>query len=224
MRRCLLVLALVAGCGYDFDSFLPSESVDDSGTAPVDSSTSSAETTPADDTAMAVDTTVDDTMMTVDTMMAVDTAMAVDTTVVDTAKPDTAMPDTFVADTADTATVACTDAEGKLFGGHCYFPITTADRYDLVRVACTSRGAHLVTITSAAEEAFVETIRPGRDRWIGLRRTTTMFTWITGETLSYTKWEPGEPNGSGECARLRATNVWADQNCNTNEEAICERE
>jgi len=69
-------------------------------------------------------------------------------------------------------------------------------------------------------------------RWIGLSRPTTAppttpssFAWVTGEALGYQNWAATEPNGSGECVRMRnTTNDWADQTCTTDYAAICERE
>jgi hypothetical protein len=217
VRIALFCLVLsVTGCGYDFESYLSDDELD-----------ASAEDSAATDSVVAVDSgspddTGDDTGTAMPDTMVIDTAMA-DTMVVDTAMPDTAMPDTMIVDTAPDA-VACTDAEGRVFGGHCYFPVGPTN-WNNARTICLGRTAHLVTITTAAEEAFVETMRPGIDRWIGLRRVgAAAFTWTTGEAIGYTKWAPGEPNGSGECARLRNTNEWADQNCNSTEVAICERD
>jgi hypothetical protein len=88
-----------------------------------------------------------------------------------------------------------------------------------------------VTITSAAEQTFVQGMSSGSNRWIGLSRPTTApptdpksFVWVTAEAVSYTNWAATEPNGSGECARLRTSNDWADTSCTTLYGAICERE
>ncbi len=203
----LLAALMLTGCGYDFESYLDESAVPDSAatdTANVDSA--------------AVDTgSADSSELDTGTAPPGDSAVA-DTTVPDVAVPDVAAPDVAAPDAG-----ACTDAEGKVFGGHCYFPVGPTN-WNNARTICAGRSAHLVTITSAAEEAFVETLRPGADRWIGFRRTGAMFEWITGEAASYTKWATGEPNGSGECARLRADNAWADQNCVQSEVALCERD
>jgi hypothetical protein len=81
-----------------------------------------------------------------------------------------------------------------------------------------------VTITSAGEQALVDTVGTG-DRWIGLARSSgaTTFGWVTSEAVTYTNWAPGEPNGTGSCARLRTTG-WADIGCDQSYAAVCERE
>lgn len=137
----------------------------------------------------------------------------------------------FPSDTApgSDAAPACTESGAKTFGGHCYFPIA-AGNWNKVRGDCESRGAHLVTIGSAEEQDAVAAIRPGRDRWIGLSRpkgsasTAASFAWITGEPKPFERWNDAEPDGSGECARLRTNDRWADTGCNSAHEAICERE
>jgi hypothetical protein len=214
MRAAVLIACgCLAGCSYDFESFTPAEDLD---SALVEDS-SSADSFVSPDTATGADTSATDSVG-IDTTTAADTAIA-DTGVV--------VVDTAVTDTA--TTVSCTDAEGKLFGGHCYFPLASQDG-NAAKTACEGKGAHLVTITSAGEETFVEGIRIGRDRWIGLRRPPSApsveasFAWVTGEPVTYKKWGGGEPSGSGECVSLRSANNWTDQDCKNSRDVICERE
>jgi hypothetical protein len=225
MRLALVCLfSSLAACTADFAQFEPGTV---GGDALVETSSdvdSAVEDSSVVDTGDMVDTGTPPT----------DTGVAPDTTVVDTGTPDTGKADTgVVLDTgvdtgADTA-VPCTEPESKTLAGHCYFPINPI-KWNPASSSCTAKGAHLVTITSAAEETLVESIRPGKDRWIGLSRpasspsTEASFVWVTGEAVSFKKWAGGEPNGSGECARVRASNDWGDQGCNTNLDAICERE
>jgi len=61
---------------------------------------------------------------------------------------------------------------------------------------------HLVTITSADEQAFIEAQFPTAlgapgtfGYWIGgFSQTKDVYEWVTGEAFSYTNWHPGEPN------------------------------
>lgn len=76
--------------------------------------------------------------------------------------------------------------------------------------AATNRGSgwHLVTITSAEENAFVYSLVAGKPQfwvvgdggaatgpWIGVKRAglAGAFSWVTGEPFEYTNWAPGEP-------------------------------
>jgi hypothetical protein len=58
-------------------------------------------------------------------------------------------------------------------------------------------GGYLVTITSAGENNFVFNTWPSG--WIGLTDEINEGTWrwVTGETYSYSNWNPGEPNNAG---------------------------
>ena len=58
---------------------------------------------------------------------------------------------------------------------------------------------HLVTITSADENAFVEGIVPDSTIvWIGFTDEVIegTFEWVTAEPVIYTNWNAGEPNDS----------------------------
>lgn len=145
----------------------------------------------------------------------------------DAGPADTGSGDTGAIDGGDGG-VPCTEPSSAVFGGHCYFPLAERN-WVTARDFCVSRGAHLVTITSAEEQAFVQTMLPGEDRWIGLYRPTgpgtPPFRWVTTEAVGYTRWAMGEPNGSGSCARIRPSDQrWADQSCSQTLNAICERE
>jgi hypothetical protein len=58
-------------------------------------------------------------------------------------------------------------------------------------------GGYLVTVTSAAENNFLFNLWPSG--WIGLTDEVTegVWRWVTGETYSYSSWNPGEPNNAG---------------------------
>lgn len=71
-------------------------------------------------------------------------------------------------------------------------------------VAAMGGGWHLATITTAAENTFVETTVLGAgaaDRshyWIGATDAAVegTFAWVTGEPFSFADWGGGEPNDS----------------------------
>ena len=65
------------------------------------------------------------------------------------------------------------------------------------RQACLNMGGHLVTVTTAAENTFIFNLWP--NGWIGLTDEAVEGTWrwVTGETYSWSNWNPGEPNNAG---------------------------
>ncbi len=81
--------------------------------------------------------------------------------------------------------------------GHTYFRSNYTDTWTNAQAYAVSQGAHLATITSAAENTLV--VGNGARAWIGLTDQVTegVWQWVTGEPLVYTAWAPGEPNNSG---------------------------
>jgi hypothetical protein len=153
----------------------------------------------------------------------------------DSVGTDSGVPDSTPADSSadttrpDTAPPPCVEPGSKTFAGHCYFPTATAVTWSAGKSACAAAGGHLVTITSPGEEATVEVLQMGTDRWIGLSRppgspsTDASFQWVTAESMVYKSWAAGQPSGSGECGRLTSSGPWADMACSTTLTAICER-
>ena len=82
------------------------------------------------------------------------------------------------------------------YNGHSYYRSTSSAYWTDARTACANMGGHLVTVTTAAENTFIYNLWPSG--WIGLTDEVTegVWRWVTGETYSYTSWNPGEPNNS----------------------------
>lgn len=226
-------LSLMA-CGGSVSSSV----FDDPGTQG-DSATSS-DSASSDETSSSDGSSPSDSGAGSDSTSTEDTSVASDTggEKADTAPPpfDTAPPPPPM-DTG--TTVACTETGGKIYEGHCYFPInkrTWAVAHDF----CMTRGAHLATITSAGESTFVNALYTTDDRWIGLSRdpsapaTASSYQWTTGEAVTFTNWAFGEPNGSGACVRLTTSLSgggptggavrWGDDSCDQMYYGVCERE
>ena len=83
------------------------------------------------------------------------------------------------------------------YGGHSYYRSTGVAYWTTAKTNCSNMGGHLVTITSSGEQSFIFGLWPSG--WIGLTDEVTEGTWrwVTGETYSYTNWNNGEPNNSG---------------------------
>lgn len=81
---------------------------------------------------------------------------------------------------------------------------------------------HLVSITSAQEQAFVSSLSPPVGAWIGAFQADNSvepaggWTWITGEPWAYTSWDPGEPNDANDdedCGHWWFSGGWNDIDC-----------
>ena len=104
---------------------------------------------------------------------------------------------------------------------------------------CSQYNAHLVTISSEAENSFL--IRDiltnnynQRHFWIGLNRSPfdySVWAWVDGSRVSFTDWFPGQPDDylSGEgCAEFywySGNNQfhWNDLNCSRKVRFVCEK-
>jgi hypothetical protein len=223
--RRLFVLGLVlTACAMNFDAFEPpGRGTDSAGTDAIP--TEGAGDAPID-APSAVDATADASSdaTTPDTSGETSTDAPGDTSV--------DAPRTSDAGDASDGAVPCTEVGAVTFGGHCYFALGSTNGFTAANSVCASVRAHLVTLTSAAESNAVAPISSGVDRWMGLSKNTSdpptdaSYRFITGEARgTYSNWFPGEPNGSGDCVRMKAGGVqWADDGCTNLHDAICERE
>ena len=81
--------------------------------------------------------------------------------------------------------------------GHSYQRFDTPKIWSDAKAACSSLGGYLATINNAAENTWVANLAPFV--WIGGTDEAQEgnWKWINGETWSYTNWNAGEPNNSG---------------------------
>lgn len=77
-----------------------------------------------------------------------------------------------------------------------YQLISAALPWGQARADAIWRGGHLAVITSSAESSAVNGVAGGTAAWIGATDEVVegSWRWVTGETWSYTQWNPGEPN------------------------------
>ncbi|XP_034044866.1 CD209 antigen-like protein D [Thalassophryne amazonica] len=121
---------------------------------------------------------------------------------------------------------------GNRFDGSCYlFSITRKNWYDS-KAECEKLGAHLVIITSEAEQNFT-TSKISEGHWIGLtdEEEEDTWKWVNGEPLNTMYWLRGEPNNTGnneDCVIILPFNSlrnWNDLNCQRfSRRWICEKE
>ena len=104
----------------------------------------------------------------------------------------------FVQD-EETKLYACSLCDARIFAGHLYAAFEGEYHWFDAYRACTDMGGHLVTITSAREQAIITDMMSSKLRsasyyWIGGIRVSGTFKWITEEPFEYTNWEKGQPN------------------------------
>jgi hypothetical protein len=119
----------------------------------------------------------------------------------------------FVASIA-TSTSAAIVSPTFTFGGNNYFVISD-NSWTLAEAEAISLGGHLVTINSLAENIFLNTTFPDAGRWIGFNDSLVegTFVWSSGEAVTYTNWNVGEPSNSGgneDFGLLRVDGFWND--------------
>ena len=142
-----------------------------------------------------------------------------------------------------TATCDCADGEDS-YDGHCYFLDQANATWSTALTNCRDRGSDwdLVSIGSSGENDFVRQLNGSNDTWIGFTEYSTYggsnnkWVWTNADPsgywrenghssgVNYLKWYSGEPNGSGECARMKANSngAWADYGCSSTFDYVCE--
>ena len=109
------------------------------------------------------------------------------------------------------------------YNGSRYLLTSGAKNWEAAQAEARQQGGNLVTINSAAEEAWLKQTFGERDFWIGIndRAQEGRFEWVSGEAVTYTNWAPGEPNdalGDQDYGRMNygANKQWDDHFTNIN--------
>lgn len=122
----------------------------------------------------------------------------------------------------------CQDA---YYNGKTYRYCSSGQTWGNAQAQCQGMGMNLASINSNDENNFVggtaSSIAQG-SWWIGFNDNAAEgnFVWSDGSPVTYSRWNPGEPNNSGnaeDCAEIyTGSNVWNDLNCNSGRYFICE--
>jgi hypothetical protein len=144
--------------------------------------------------------------------------------------------DALVADALSTVEKVCTGGNGTelSFAAHTYILCHSALTWPEARDACASAGLHLVTITSQAENDWINatgaTLAPGGMWWIGLNDLAQTGSWVWVEDDSpavFTAWAAGEPStaySNEHCVDMpySANNGWNNTRCDATLRYFCE--
>jgi hypothetical protein len=85
----------------------------------------------------------------------------------------------------------------SVFQNHSYQRFDEGLTWTQAKARCEELGGHLVTITSEAEQKFVEGLLESGSKkqyWIGATTEDGSPVWITGEKFAYSNWDSSEPN------------------------------
>jgi len=93
--------------------------------------------------------------------------------------------------------------------------------------ACLAKGLHLASVHSVAENALLVTAAAGNAVWIRGTDAASEGTWVwspSGTPLSYTNWNPGEPNNvdNEDCLEVLSYGKWNDLSCTATRKYVCE--
>ena len=101
----------------------------------------------------------------------------------------------------EASTITTIPKDAITFDGHSYKVFTDGMNWHEAKDYCDAVGGHLATITTAAEQDFIESLILDAGKnfyWIGgYHENNETWQWITGEQWDYTNWSPGEPNNEG---------------------------
>eukprot|EP00079_Xenopus_tropicalis_P039014 XP_017952785.1 PREDICTED: secretory phospholipase A2 receptor [Xenopus tropicalis] len=122
----------------------------------------------------------------------------------------------------------------KVFQGNDYFLYSSDFQHAAFAFACSWMGGHLLSIHSAAEQAFIESrirkfVKTNKKWWIGLSEEEHFYglhRWTDGSPVVYKNWQT-EPNGNKSlegplCAYISAeSGLWGFSECSASYSAIC---
>lgn len=128
---------------------------------------------------------------------------------------------------------------------HCYVGFDQ-NAFEGAVADCKALGAHIVSITSAAENEVVSSL-VRNSKWIGGFENVPLtspgggqYEWVTGEPFGYENWAEDEPdsaeyrcNSNGpsigprcyeHCILMEGGGIWLDSRCDVSDGYICEWE
>uniref|UniRef100_A0A7I4YJ52 C-type lectin domain-containing protein n=1 Tax=Haemonchus contortus TaxID=6289 RepID=A0A7I4YJ52_HAECO len=109
----------------------------------------------------------------------------------------------------------------------CYQFTKTRRSFYMAEESCQEVSAHLVSIFSSAENSWLSMYATQQGIkgtfYTGLNRLAQNYwAWTDGSPLSYTRWAPGEPNATAQCAAENATDAtWESVSCSDAYPYVC---
>ena len=149
----------------------------------------------------------------------------IDGFVMDELKQDPALCDDILdasgLDVLGAAAVAKVD-----WNGHTYRVYDISITWEEAKTYCENLGGHLATITSEEENNVIANLLSNADYkksmyWLGgYRDESEIWRWITGESMGFTNWNPGEPTNSQSQKWIAMYTALASKNLKYRPQAI----
>ena len=91
--------------------------------------------------------------------------------------------------------------------------------FNVIRPSCQNSNKFKYTLLHAGIQSLVASLSPTQDFWIGGndKDDPTNFSWINGDTWSYTNWNKNQPNHNSnqDCVKVKKNiGLWDDVSCN----------
>jgi hypothetical protein len=120
-----------------------------------------------------------------------------------------------------------TGCDLRASGGAAYLICRTATlSWPEAVAACKARGAEMVTVSSAEENAYLTGLGV-ENTWLGFTDAETegTYVWASGVKSGYLNWGMAQPDDAGaseDCAQFLADGTWNDNNCTAKLGYVCE--
>ncbi|XP_061445891.1 asialoglycoprotein receptor 1-like [Rhineura floridana] len=128
----------------------------------------------------------------------------------------------------------CCPKGWQSFEESCYWMSSTPASWNLAKLDCEKKNAHLVIINSPNESSFVNQRKRSNYLWIGLTDVSGNWKWVDGSSYSLQPedWNEGQPDhwyghglGGGEdCVHMLPSGLWNDNHCSRLYTWMCELE
>ena len=110
---------------------------------------------------------------------------------------------TISGDTSQTCPKSKQTCDGTLVGSTCYKPVNTGATWPQAKAWCENWGGALSTVGSQAQGDTIHSLTGAAcgpiSYWVGANDAISegSFSWLVGQTTSYTNWKTGEPSSVG---------------------------
>ncbi|KAM5171816.1 C-type lectin domain family 4 member G-like [Mantella aurantiaca] len=109
---------------------------------------------------------------------------------------------------------------------NCYYLSKFPKTWEASRKDCSQRNSTLLILKSRKELDALLTATANKRFWIGLRKVDKIWKWVDETDATFTNWNQGEPNNSGNqehCTEM-ITGGWNDLDCSRAIDYICQRQ